>query len=150
MPDPLDLAALRQQARDAHRTLGLLDGAEFIAQAVVDIPALCDAVLDLADEVERQQATIDAQREAMIANGALYASQAAELARLRIVAKLDPQTIERFAALMEEGVSRDPQCVEQWPECWDGGYDPRCCRFPKSCSCAVVPSDPSAFPVEEL
>lgn len=25
-------------------------------------------------------------------------------------------------------------CVEQWPECHTGGYDPHCCRFPKSCS----------------
>jgi hypothetical protein len=30
---------------------------------------------------------------------------------------------------------RNPVCVEAWPECEDGGYDPRCCRFPKSCSC---------------
>lgn len=28
-------------------------------------------------------------------------------------------------------------CVERWPECEDSGYDPRCCRFPKSCSCMV-------------
>lgn len=25
-------------------------------------------------------------------------------------------------------------CVRDWPECESGGYDPRCCRFPKSCS----------------
>lgn len=25
-------------------------------------------------------------------------------------------------------------CVEQWAECESGLYDPRCCRFPKSCS----------------
>lgn len=25
-------------------------------------------------------------------------------------------------------------CVEAWPECHEGGYNPRCCRFPKSCS----------------
>jgi hypothetical protein len=31
--------------------------------------------------------------------------------------------------------TRDPECVRQWPECFDGGYDPHCCRFPKSCSC---------------
>lgn len=30
---------------------------------------------------------------------------------------------------------RDPACVERWPECEEGTYDPRCCRFPKSCSC---------------
>ena len=26
-------------------------------------------------------------------------------------------------------------CVEQWPECSDDEYNPKCCRFPKSCSC---------------
>jgi len=31
---------------------------------------------------------------------------------------------------------RYPDCVERWPECFLGGYDPRCCRFPKSCSCS--------------
>jgi hypothetical protein len=30
---------------------------------------------------------------------------------------------------------RDPTCVAAWPDCVDGAYDPRCCRFPKSCSC---------------
>lgn len=28
-------------------------------------------------------------------------------------------------------------CVDAWPECEEGAYDPRCCRFPKSCSCTV-------------
>lgn len=32
-------------------------------------------------------------------------------------------------------------CVETWPECYEGGYDPRCCRFPKSCSADVYPDD---------
>ena len=31
---------------------------------------------------------------------------------------------------------RDPGCVARWPECVPDDYDPRCCRFPKSCSCA--------------
>ena len=31
---------------------------------------------------------------------------------------------------------RDPECVARWPECVPDDYDPRCCRFPKSCSCA--------------
>lgn len=26
-------------------------------------------------------------------------------------------------------------CVNRWPHCEDGFYDPRCCRFPKPCSC---------------
>lgn len=33
---------------------------------------------------------------------------------------------------------RDPACVERWPECEVGAHDPRCCRFPKSCSCEAV------------
>ena len=28
-------------------------------------------------------------------------------------------------------------CVEAWPECEEGKYNPACCRFPKSCSCTV-------------
>jgi hypothetical protein len=32
-------------------------------------------------------------------------------------------------------------CVEQWPECDDGLYNPRCCRFPKSCSATIYSDD---------
>ncbi len=28
-------------------------------------------------------------------------------------------------------------CVEAWPECETGEYNPSCCRFPKSCSATV-------------
>jgi hypothetical protein len=28
-------------------------------------------------------------------------------------------------------------CVQNWPQCAEGLYDPRCCRFPKSCSCTI-------------
>jgi hypothetical protein len=44
------------------------------------------------------------------------------------------QEAEPVAALPERRL-RD--CVEQWPGCYTGGYDPRCCRFPKSCSATV-------------
>jgi hypothetical protein len=33
---------------------------------------------------------------------------------------------------------RDPECVQRWPECASGEYNPACCRFPKSCSCDVL------------
>lgn len=33
---------------------------------------------------------------------------------------------------------RHPPCVERWPGCSSGDYDPRCCRFPKSCSAGVI------------
>ena len=29
------------------------------------------------------------------------------------------------------------ECIENWPDCREGDYDPRCCRFPKSCSCDI-------------
>lgn len=35
------------------------------------------------------------------------------------------------------GKRRLRECVQAWPECYEGGYDPHCCRFPKSCSCTV-------------
>lgn len=34
-------------------------------------------------------------------------------------------------------VRRLRACVEAWPECIEGDYNPACCRFPKSCSCTI-------------
>lgn len=39
-------------------------------------------------------------------------------------------------------------CVNSWPECETGKYDPRCCRFPKSCSCTVY--DPEKVKPSDL
>lgn len=36
---------------------------------------------------------------------------------------------------------RYPACIASWPECRDGDFEPRCCRFPKSCSCNVADGD---------
>lgn len=33
---------------------------------------------------------------------------------------------------------RHPECVKAWPECESFGYDPRCCRYPKSCSAGII------------
>lgn len=38
---------------------------------------------------------------------------------------------------------RSPECVEAWPDCAPGEYNPACCRFPKSCSCEVPELDES-------
>jgi len=40
-----------------------------------------------------------------------------------------------------DGSRRLRACVERWPEAWTCGYDPRCCRFPKSCSATVYDLD---------
>jgi hypothetical protein len=45
---------------------------------------------------------------------------------------------------------RDPECVARWPECVPDGYDPRCCRFPKSCSCAHAIPLPQAGEVPHV
>lgn len=39
-------------------------------------------------------------------------------------------------------------CVEAWPECETDAYDPRCCRWPKSCSATVY--DPEQVANEDL
>lgn len=43
----------------------------------------------------------------------------------------------RVLALDPRQDKRDPECVTAWPECETGLYDPRCCRWPKSCSADV-------------
>jgi len=39
---------------------------------------------------------------------------------------------------------RQRACVDNWPGCESGGYDPHCCRFPKSCSVRDVEIPESA------
>ena len=39
---------------------------------------------------------------------------------------------------MTENTRRLKACIEAWPGCATSEYDPRCCRFPKSCSCDIV------------
>ena len=46
-----------------------------------------------------------------------------------------PIPVSQWLPGAAEADGRDPECVQRWPECEDGAYDPRCCRFPKSCSC---------------
>lgn len=45
-----------------------------------------------------------------------------------------PVDVEQEAHTIS-GDRRNVGCRIRWPECVDGEYDPRCCRFPKSCSC---------------
>lgn len=46
-----------------------------------------------------------------------------------------PSPVEPTAEMASAADGRDPYCVSRWPDCHAGEYDPRCCRFPKSCSC---------------
>ena len=49
-----------------------------------------------------------------------------------LVTRSDFGCIEHTPA--SDQYDRDPACVARWPECEEGAFDPRCCRFPKSCS----------------
>jgi hypothetical protein len=63
---------------------------------------------------------------------------AEQMAKHYFVQYLEDGEYEEASAATDDRDSeddRDPECVKQWPECFSGGYDPRCCRFPKSCSC---------------
>jgi hypothetical protein len=42
----------------------------------------------------------------------------------------EPEPTKTYTVVDE----RDPACVEAWEDCEDFAYDPKCCRFPKSCS----------------
>lgn len=46
-------------------------------------------------------------------------------------------------------VRRLKSCVATWPDCEEGKYDPRCCRFPKSCSCTIYPSTVDSIMLED-
>lgn len=46
-------------------------------------------------------------------------------------------------------LDREAECAERWPEAHSGSYDPRCCRFPKSCSATVLSPAPSVHVTDE-
>jgi hypothetical protein len=61
---------------------------------------------------------------------------AAELRRaLYEMYELQPWQQKVVEQIIPRDDRRDAVCVANWPECESGTYDPRCCRFPKSCSC---------------
>lgn len=49
---------------------------------------------------------------------------------------------------MADAARRLAECVNMWPDAHTGGYDPRCCRFPKSCSATVY--DPAGVAAIDL
>jgi hypothetical protein len=56
------------------------------------------------------------------------------------IADLHNRDLELKEELEDSFLSTDERlsgCVERWPECRTGDYNPSCCRFPKSCSCDI-------------
>lgn len=88
------------------------------------------AVRDLTLELNHNKGMVAALRRDSELNAADIAQLQTENAELR--KRLKPKPAPVYVAPADD---RDPECVEAWPGCFSGGYDPRCCRFPKSCSC---------------
>lgn len=66
------------------------------------------------------------------------------LAAALAVVERDLYVGERIPAQPIDTSWRKPRiraCVEAWPGCEDGAYDPKCCRFPKSRSCTAYDSE---------
>ena len=49
------------------------------------------------------------------------------------IARIDKEEGTRKPERIPDSRYRD--CIERWPECESGCFDPRCCRWPKSCLC---------------
>lgn len=72
---------------------------------------------------------------------------------LRDARDLDDDTAQQLAEQDEEDAAGraavaararlvvERSCRENWPGAESGSYDPRCCRFPKSCSAQLVEPD---------
>lgn len=88
------------------------------------------AVRDLTLELNHHKGMVTALRRDAELNEADIAQLQAENAELR--KRLQPKPVREYTPPADD---RDPECVQAWPGCFSGGYDPRCCRFPKSCSC---------------
>lgn len=94
-------------------------------------------------ECEAVDAILDAERLRQIAEW-LWMDHSQEETAKRV--NLIADRHERFAAGFRRSREatteaqpelvdkRDPECVKAWPGCHSFGYDPACCRFPKSCS----------------
>jgi hypothetical protein len=56
----------------------------------------------------------------------------------------------RDAAAAWRPTPRLAACVARWPECAEGEYNPKCCRFPKSCSATIYGDDVTPEDLEPM
>ncbi len=73
----------------------------------------------------------------------IWVDEPADLAEPRTVirGRLTPDGPFHGSPVLEqlqvEPTRRLRECVDNWPDAETGAYDPRCCRFPKSCSATI-------------
>lgn len=86
-------------------------------------PAVALAVADWLDIGANPYACVDSAP--MLAVARAYLGEA------------DPQAVAPAVEPTPAPRRRLKACVENWPAASEGGYDPRCCRWPKNCSATV-------------
>ena len=137
-PEDLSPAEVDARIAAAHK--------EWLAELNHDTDALMEAARDSA-LAEAAQALIEKYQSMVIRPNTPEAWRFAILQDLREMAGEKPEIITAAIRALSDTPSdmvpgqlakqdlRSPDCIKQWPECESGAYDPRCCRFPKSCSC---------------
>jgi len=122
--------ALERLAADIRR-LGLIQGhMRATAEVEEGEPIIKNGV---AWENNRPTGRVLYQFELLVDRNATVAEPADPIERLPDVKVGQPSEVDQ--APTEPIERRHASCIEAWPDCWDGGYNPSCCRFPKSCSC---------------
>jgi hypothetical protein len=116
-----------------HDTDALMEAAR--DSALAECIAACDAIVysyrvGLPEKHKDRPGGIPYSWKEMWENSAEIAEDI--IADIRALSDTPPGTMSGQLAKQD---LRAADCIKQWPECESGAYDPRCCRFPKSCSC---------------
>jgi hypothetical protein len=129
------VAAARKEwlAELNHDTDALMEAAR--DSALAECIAACDAIVysyrvGLPEKHKDRPGGIPYSWKEMWENSAEIAEDI--IADIRVLSDTPPGTMSGQLAKQD---LRAADCIKQWPECESGAYDPRCCRFPKSCSC---------------
>lgn len=74
-------------------------------------------------------------------DGGWYELNAETAKLLRVMEDQIPLATASYSFDVDPPKRRLRECVEAWPDCATGDYNPSCCRWPKSCACTVYGPD---------
>ena len=161
---PEQWAIIRQIAQPREVASGILAGdtTMTLAAGLMDLFARVEALeADQLEQAESSRFCIDAivRRVEALGGGCMVARVTPTAEALKAVQQRPPRqdklgqrialgAVTEVAPIVAPSfdsslVERNPECLASWPDCYEGGYDPRCCRFPKSCSCEVRQEAPA-------
>lgn len=125
-------------ARDVRIAASAVRGSSWPGEMAHDMGQRADRLDALADMLDDIRSAL----RSMEPGGPLDFSAAEEGAwqwrQLPPAVRLWASTGDAPIVMSAPADKRDPECVQRWPECASGEYNPACCRFPKSCSCDVL------------